>query len=115
MCLICRSGGESENPLFFGRSPKVYWDDIVDWGEKNLKGRSMKAVVCKLAFGVSVYHIWHQKEFSYLLWYSIRTEETIVCDIKWVVQARVEAKWCYYNSILLRAICCIWVFPHCYY
>ena len=51
MCLICRSGWESENPLFFGRSPKVYWDDIVDWGEKNLKGRSMKAVVCKLAFG----------------------------------------------------------------
>ena len=89
LCLICRSGGESENPLFFGRSPKVYWDDIVDWGEKNLKGRSMKAVVCKLAFGVSVYHIWHQKEFSYLLWYSNRTEETIVCDVKWVVQARV--------------------------
>ena len=71
------------------KNPRVFWDDIVDWGEKNLKGRSMKAVVCKLAFGVSVYHIWHQKEFSYLLWYSIRTEETIVCDVKWVVQARV--------------------------
>ena len=71
----------------------------------------MKAVICKLAFGVSIYHIWHRKEFSNSLWYSVRTEETVVWDI-WEVQARAEAKWCYCNSILRKAICCIGVFPH---
>ena len=38
-------------------NPKVKWNDIVAWGE----GKSLRAVICKLAIWVIVYHVWRQK------------------------------------------------------
>lgn len=42
--------------------PHVVWEDALEWGIKELKGRSLGVNLCKLAFVAVVYHLWKKKE-----------------------------------------------------
>jgi hypothetical protein len=37
------------------------WELLIIWGIKNLKGRSFRASLCKVACWATVYHIWIER------------------------------------------------------
>lgn len=78
LCVFCRGGIEGRNHLFFDCSfcRRVWrgnlenclvsnipysWDDIVERGEQEWKGRGLKAILCKLVLSSSVYNIWRER------------------------------------------------------
>lgn len=38
-------------------TPLVIWEDVISWGKTELKGKSLKVSLCKLAIGAVVYNI----------------------------------------------------------
>lgn len=36
----------------------ITWDEVLDWGIKELKGGGLKKLLCKLSLGAVVYNIW---------------------------------------------------------
>jgi hypothetical protein len=44
-----------------GENPKIIWDEVVDWGVEVEKGKTLRVILCKLAFGTVVYHIWKHR------------------------------------------------------
>jgi hypothetical protein len=42
-------------------NPKVVWAEVVYWVVENLKGMSLRVLLCKLVFGAVVYHLWKQR------------------------------------------------------
>ena len=34
------------------------WEDLMEWGVVHLKGKSMRATICKLAWWATVYYLW---------------------------------------------------------
>lgn len=41
--------------------PYLNWEDIMDWGERELKGERLKATLCRLSSGAVVYNVWKQR------------------------------------------------------
>jgi hypothetical protein len=39
----------------------IEWEDIKSKGVKEWRGKNLKAVICKLAWGSVVYHLWRQR------------------------------------------------------
>lgn len=39
-------------------NPKVVWVEVVYWVVENLKGKSLRVLLCKQVFGAVVYHPW---------------------------------------------------------
>jgi hypothetical protein len=39
----------------------IEWEDIKSKGMKEWRGKNLKAVICKLAWGSVVYHLWRQR------------------------------------------------------
>jgi len=37
------------------------WKSILVWGVKKLRGKGLRAVICKVALRAIVYHIWMQR------------------------------------------------------
>lgn len=73
-CVFCRNCIECVDHLYFesGFTKRLWkevtrkcmwgacdmdWERIMDWGLKKLKGKGLRAVICKLVLGESVYHI----------------------------------------------------------
>ena len=40
------------------------WFDVIQWVVQELKARSLKANMCKLAFTTTVYHIWLRRNIK---------------------------------------------------
>jgi hypothetical protein len=36
-------------------NPKCCWDEVVSWGLHNLKGASVRAIICKLSWNAIMY------------------------------------------------------------
>jgi len=108
VCLFCHGFQESKGHLFFSCSfsrriwhvlmaacsfddPPVTWDDVISWFKEEMRGKSLKSCLCKLCLGATVYHLWKQR--NNLLHGNIPlSEEAIVAQIRWKVQARLMAK-----------------------
>jgi len=77
-CTFCRFGIEDRDHLFFscGFSSRIWkhvmelcgvlhpptcWDDVVSLGLKEWRGKTMKAYICRLVFGSSIYNIWRTR------------------------------------------------------
>ena len=77
-CGFCRNSLETRNHIFFDCSfsqriwrrimalclvsnTSFYWEDLVEWGVVHLKGKGMRAIVCKLAWWAIVYYLWSQR------------------------------------------------------
>lgn len=41
--------------------PHLIWEEVMKWGITDLKGRSLNASLCKLAFGAVVYQLWKRR------------------------------------------------------
>uniref|UniRef100_A0A2N9EMM7 RING-type domain-containing protein n=1 Tax=Fagus sylvatica TaxID=28930 RepID=A0A2N9EMM7_FAGSY len=71
-CVFCRSCYEDRFNLLFEcpitrriwrnvLDASYKWDNLVVWGLGNLKGKSLRVLLCKLAWWSSVYHLWLQR------------------------------------------------------
>jgi hypothetical protein len=67
------------------------WDDIVVWSLKVMQGKSLRAVLGRLCFGATVYHIWKQRN-DLLHNNTPRTEEAILTRVRWEARAKIVAK-----------------------
>jgi hypothetical protein len=107
-CIFCRFGVEDRDHLFFscGFSSRIWkhvmelcgvlhpptcWDDVVSLGLKEWRGKTMKAYICRLVFGSSIYNIWRTRN-------ALRhgnnpwSEEQLLKQIKWEVKLRFMSK-----------------------
>jgi hypothetical protein len=41
--------------------PHYCLEDFVEWGSLHLEGKEMRAIICKLAWLPTVYHLWLQR------------------------------------------------------
>jgi hypothetical protein len=42
-------------------NPKIIWDEVVEWGVEDEKGKTLRVILCILAFGTVVYRIWKHR------------------------------------------------------
>lgn len=63
------------------------------WGIKELKGRKLKAVLCKLSWDatVTVYHLWRQRN-DLKFGNQLKTGEKMLQIISWKITARIMAR-----------------------
>jgi len=62
----------------------------VEWSSAALKGKSLWTILCRLCFGVAVYHIWKQR--NDLIHGNVpRTEEQLVAHIRWEAKTKIMA------------------------
>jgi hypothetical protein len=107
LCLFCFACQESREHLFFScnfsrricrrvmkdcliRDPPIEWDSLVNWCNSHLRGRSLIAIICKLCFGASVYHLWRHRN-ALLHGNTLSSEDTIVLQVKRDVRLRLLA------------------------
>ena len=61
------------------------WEDLIAWGARELKGKGLRVIACKLAWWATVYHIWLQRN-AIVSEERISTEEqlkrSIIKDVK---------------------------------
>ena len=77
-CVFCRNVLESRDNLFFYCffTKRIWvsvmrlclvsnwlfsWEDLIEWGFSNLKGKGMRSNICRLGLWATVYHIWLQR------------------------------------------------------
>uniref|UniRef100_A0A2N9JAL9 Reverse transcriptase domain-containing protein n=1 Tax=Fagus sylvatica TaxID=28930 RepID=A0A2N9JAL9_FAGSY len=77
-CVFCRYAIETRNHIFFDCSfskriwrnvmalrlisdPQFCWEHLVEWGSMHLKGKGLRANLCKLAWWAIVYYLWFQR------------------------------------------------------
>jgi hypothetical protein len=83
------------------------WDDLLDRGISSLKGSSLRATVCKMAWWSSAYHIWLQRNViihNSIVW----TEEKIMKSIQKGIKARLCFRRKFHRSALNSSMCCNW-------
>ena len=98
VCQFCRQYMEDRNHLFFkcSFSSRIWkyimglclassvpdnWDLLLKWDIKNLKGRSFRATLCKIAWWATVYHLWQQRN-ARLHAGEMKSEENIIKAIR---------------------------------
>lgn len=62
-------------------NPKVIWAEVVYWVVENLKGMSLRVLLCKLVFGAVVYHLRKQRN-AIRHGNNVRSEEQIHHEIE---------------------------------
>ena len=72
-------------------NPELGWEKIVNQAQNHWKEKFLKAAMCKLGLGATVYHIWKHSN-AVLHKDSISSEEQIVAAIRKQVKAREEFK-----------------------
>ena len=65
------------------------WDLLLEWGIKNLKGRSFRVTLCKIAWWATMYHLWQQRN-ARLHAGEMKSEENIIKAIRRDVKAKME-------------------------
>lgn len=109
LCLFCRACQGSQDHLFFScsfscriwktvmqdcivHSPPTDWDKIALWSVAEMRGKSLKASIQKIAHGATVYNLWLQR--NYLLHGRIPwIEEELLSKLSWEVKSRVLSKF----------------------
>ena len=77
----------------YPKSRWVCWDDIIGWGQAQLKGeKSLMSIICRIALRSAVYHIWQQRN-AVIHQRRISFEEGIERMIRWEVKSRVKTRW----------------------
>lgn len=71
--------------------PYVDWEAIGNWSEVHLKGRSLRATICRLCFGATIYNLWRHRN-DLLHGNTPRSEELLVQQVKWEVRSRLIAR-----------------------
>lgn len=69
----------------------ITWEDVLEWGIKELRGGGLKILFCKLSLGAVVYKIWKQTNVV-KHGGQPRSEEQIVKAIICEVQSRMMAR-----------------------
>ena len=82
------------------------WDLLLEWGIKNLKGRSFRVTLCKIAWWATVYHLWQQRN-ARLHAGEMKLEENIIKAIRRDFRAKMEAVKAP-ASILHQTLCSNW-------
>jgi hypothetical protein len=69
-------------------NPKVIWEVVVEWESAELRGKSLLVILCKLALGAVVYHIWkHRNDVRH--GNVLKSEEQILKIIVWEIMTRI--------------------------
>jgi hypothetical protein len=63
----------------------------MSWGLTELKGRNMKATLCRLSWSAAAYHIWRQRNGTKHC-NPIRSDKKIVQSFLWEVRAQAVAR-----------------------
>lgn len=69
-------------------SPALDWADVISLCENELKGRSLKSLICKLSIGAVAYKLWSRRN-DIKHGKSIKSEEKLVKQVIWEVRTRV--------------------------
>lgn len=108
LCLLCLACQESRDHLFFScsfsrriwrrvmvdcliKDPPIDWDSLVIWCNTHLRGRNLFAIICKLCFGASVYHLWRHRN-ALLHGNILSSEDSIVLQVKRDVRSQLLAR-----------------------
>jgi len=87
------------------------WKSILVWGVKKLRGKGLRAVICKVALRAIVYHIWMQRNHR-IFGGQVCSKENASKIISLDVKAKVSSKSGFKNSDLNKALCFLYgVFP----
>jgi hypothetical protein len=87
--------------------PSIEWEDVIDWGVKELKGNSLKSTLCMLMLGAVVYHVWWQRnELKHGV--GARSEEQINKIIDWEVRSIVIGLGRFTNTKKNQVLCSKW-------
>jgi hypothetical protein len=123
VCQFCRQYMEDRNHLFFkcSFSSRIWkyimglclassapdnWDLLLECGIKNLKGRSFRVTLCKIAWWATLYHLWQQRN-ARLHAGEMKSEENIIKAIRRDVKAKMEPVKSP-TSILHQTLCNNW-------
>ena len=109
-CVFCRSCYEDRFNLLFEcpitrricgnvLDASYKWDNLVVWGLGNLKGKSLRVLLCKLAWWSSVYHLWLQRN-AVVHASTVRSEEQLLKNIRKDVKVRLERKGKFHKKAL---------------
>ena len=82
-------------------------EDLIDWGARELKGKGLRVIACKLAWWATVYHIWLQRNaivHEERIWTEEQLKRSIIMD----VNARLRFKTKLKKSVLNSTICYNW-------
>ena len=94
--------------------PLVIWEDVISWGITELKGKSLKVSLCKLAIGAVVYNILKLlndlKQGNVL-----HTEDQILKRIDWEIRTKIKgvANTLNFSSNLLASSKNLCLMPLC--
>lgn len=82
----------------------VLWSDVVLRGLRNLKSRCLQAIVCKLSWSATVYHIWRLR--NDIRHGSVpKSEEKLLQLISWEVRMCIGGKGKFKRNVLNAEIC----------
>jgi hypothetical protein len=86
-------------------NPYVKWEEVLAWSVNALKGKSLKVSLCKLAFGIVIFHLWKQKN-DIRDGNVVRSEEQILKRIDSEMCTQIMGACKFKKSAENVAICC---------
>ena len=92
------------------KHPSFCWDEIMAWGERHAKSKSLRFNVFRLALWSAVYHIWQQRNGVLHQGRIYVEKKNILHLIKWEVRRRIEGNGYFANSVQNKVLFCLWGF-----
>ncbi|GLT52885.1 hypothetical protein SLA2020_261960 [Shorea laevis] len=87
--------------------PPTCWEDVIEEGMQHWRKKILKAYVCRLALGSTVYHIWKNRNELKHGTHPL-SEDHIIQRIKWEVRSGVISKGSFKKTRGNETICCRW-------
>jgi superfamily II helicase len=86
------------------------WEEIIEKEVKEWREKSIKAVICRRAWGSAVYHLWMQRNYVKFGNHLI-SEEKIIQMVCWEVRTRIMRKDNFMSSGENLVLCANWDIP----
>ena len=90
--------------------PPDVWDEIIDRGVQNWKGKSLKSILVRLCLSSTVYAIWRERN-SIRHGVHLLSEEKILLKICWEIRTQISSKCKYIRSRENLLLCRNWGLP----
>ena len=106
-CSFTRRIWDDTMKLCLVSNAQFVWEDLIAWGARELKGKKLRVIACKLAWWAMVYHIWLQRNaivHEERIWTEEQLKRNIIKDVKTRLRFKTKLK----KSVLNATICCNW-------
>lgn len=88
-------------------NPKLIWEEVMEWGSAELRGKSLHVILCKSALETVVYHIWkHRNDDRHRN--VLKSKEQILKIIDWEIRTRIMGIGKFKRSEINKMLCGRW-------